>query len=233
MDNLEVLHNCNDIGKPVLVSEQPLQEQPPADLSVGVAEQPSSVGIVGSVSDSGDSVVVPELKIGREKRAKDPFIRLQDYVINNVQKLSISSVSPSSSHSSSNPYPISHSLNSDHFSIRHINFLAAITADGSVERFEERLVVFRNHQVEGIDYNDTLTPVAKIVMVRAFLVVDAVKNWELHRMDVHNAFLHGDLSEQVYMCIPPGFQKGRQGLSINFISPYMDLNKHLVVGFPS
>ncbi|CAA0833680.1 Serine/threonine-protein phosphatase PP2A-2 catalytic subunit [Striga hermonthica] len=49
--------------------------------------------------------------------------------------------------------------------------------------------------VEGIGYQETFAPVAKMVTVWTFLAIAAARHWEVHQMDVHNAFLHGDLSE--------------------------------------
>lgn len=78
-------------------------------------------------------------------------------------------------------------------------------SDGTIERYKTRLVILGNHQVEGINYTETFALTAKMVNVRAFLTVAAAKNLELHQIDVHNAFLHGDLDEVVYMKLPLGF----------------------------
>ena len=79
-------------------------------------------------------------------------------------------------------------------------------SDGTMERNKAWLVILRNHQIGGIDYTETFAPMAKMVIVQVFLAVAAVGNWEVHQLDIYNAFLHGDLQEEVYMKLPARFQ---------------------------
>lgn len=64
------------------------------------------------------------------------------------------------------------------------------------------------NQQEGFDYSETFNPVVKPATVRVVLTIALSKGWLLHQIDINNAFLNGDLDEEVFMTQPPGFIQG-------------------------
>jgi len=77
--------------------------------------------------------------------------------------------------------------------------------NGIVVRNKARLVAKGFSQQEGIDYDETFAPVARIEAIRIFLAYAAFKNFTVYQMDVKTAFLNGVLKEEVYVYQPEGF----------------------------
>ena len=80
-----------------------------------------------------------------------------------------------------------------------------------VTRRKVRVVAKGYSQVEGVDYSDTFAPVARLESVRTVLGIAAILDWEIHQFDVKTAFLHGKLTEDIYMEQPEGRkEEGRE-----------------------
>ena len=97
---------------------------------------------------------------------------------------------------------------------------------GNVERYKARLVAKGYTQKEGINYEETFSPVSKKDSLRIVMALVTHFDLELHQMNVKIAFLNGDLHEEVYMDQLEGFQdKGKEHMVYKLKKSIYDLKQ--------
>nr|GEV65633.1 hypothetical protein [Tanacetum cinerariifolium] len=74
-----------------------------------------------------------------------------------------------------------------------------------IEAMQEELHQFDRLQEEGIDFEESFAPVARLEAVRIFIAYAAHKSFPIYQMDIKTAFLNGPLNEEVYVAQPDGF----------------------------
>ncbi|GJX07243.1 retrovirus-related pol polyprotein from transposon TNT 1-94 [Tanacetum coccineum] len=90
-------------------------------------------------------------------------------------------------------------------------FRNKLDKNGVISRNKTRLVAQGYNQQEGIDYDETYGPVARLESIRKLLAYTCTLDFNLFQMDVKSAFLNGFINEEVYVAQPPGF--------IDFVKP--------------
>jgi len=76
-----------------------------------------------------------------------------------------------------------------------------------VEKNKSRFVARGFSQVEGIDYDQTFSPIARYSSIKSILAQSTQMGWNIHHMDVNIAFLNGMIEEEVYIEKPEGFER--------------------------
>jgi hypothetical protein len=82
-------------------------------------------------------------------------------------------------------------------------------AYGSIEKYKARFMARGFSQVEGFDYDETFSPIARYTSIRALISIAVEMGWKIHQMDVKTAFLNGLIEKEVYIEQPHGFEVHR------------------------
>jgi len=90
-------------------------------------------------------------------------------------------------------------------------FKTKFNEHGEVDKYKARLVAKGYCQQHGIDYAEVFAPVARLDTIRIVISIAAQKSWVIYQLDVKSAFLHGEITEEVFVEQPPGYeQKGHE-----------------------
>ncbi|GJX20514.1 retrovirus-related pol polyprotein from transposon TNT 1-94 [Tanacetum coccineum] len=92
-----------------------------------------------------------------------------------------------------------------HVYCSQVDFKVKLDEYGDVLKNKARLVAKGYQQEEGIDFEESFAPVARIEAIRIFIANAASKNITIYQMDVKTSFLNGELKEEVYVSQPKGF----------------------------
>ncbi|KAL8102636.1 hypothetical protein AgCh_027234 [Apium graveolens] len=107
-------------------------------------------------------------------------------------------------------------------------FKRKMNVDGTIDKFNARLVIQGFRQKEGIDYFDTYALVARTSTIRLLIALAAIHSLVIHQMDVKTAFFNGELDEEIYMKQPEGFvMPGYENKTSVYIENLMLLVKEL------
>jgi hypothetical protein len=105
-------------------------------------------------------------------------------------------------------------------------FKKNMNSAGQVEKFKDRLVAKGYSQVEGAEFDEIFSPVAKLTSIRVLMSLATTFYLKIKQMDVKTTFLHGDLKEEIYMKQPEGFVvKNKKDLVCKLKIPLYGLNK--------
>ena len=108
-------------------------------------------------------------------------------------------------------------------------FKAKTDANGNISKYKARVVVQGFNQKEGIDYEETFSPVVRLDSLRVVLTNAAKDKLKLQQFDVKTAFLNGDLEEEIYMKQPQGFSDGSSKVC-RHIEAYMAASNQQDIG---
>jgi len=111
----------------------------------------------------------------------------------------------------------------------HWVFKVKRNSDGSVERFEARIVAKGYSQVEGLDYDETCAPVTRYDSLCLIIALALHLGLDMSQADIKSAFLNGDLNEQVWMMPPPSI--GLDGKVLRLLKSLYGLKQALLAWF--